>query len=271
MQARTCEGGPVSPSAAPLAGPGGARDQSTTGPSRHSSSGPSRQWPQCPVPQRIVRSRDTLVRSGPVRSKTAMDQFTGGGPHHHLRAADERRSGGRIERHPLQQRGDDADVAGPRLVGPVDGHVHPSTARPRRTAAPLPRIRLAAHPLSECAPLALRWPPTVTSEGQREPRKITRKAESPGQIESDLGFTGAAFGIRTRDLRITSALLWPSELRRLACRTVVRSEASPSLHSFRGCSVRGRGRRGGRPGTVGWAAMSSAFRSRAGCRSGGSG
>ncbi len=26
--------------------------------------------------------------------------------------------------------------------------------------------------------------------------------------------TGAAFGIRTRDLRITSALLWPTELRR---------------------------------------------------------
>lgn len=53
------------------------------------------------------------------------------------------------------------------------------------------------------------------------------------------GFYRAAFGIRTRDLRITSALLWPTELRRHAVCTMVRPAATPSLHSFEGWSVHG--------------------------------
>ena len=71
------------------------------------------------------------------------------------------------------------------------------------------------------------------------------KARNPRSKTQPGVHHGAAFGIRTRDLRITSALLWPSELRRRAVRTMVRSATSVSLHSFRGCSVHAPG--GGGP------------------------
>lgn len=55
------------------------------------------------------------------------------------------------------------------------------------------------------------------------------------------GFNGAAFGIRTRDLRITSALLWPTELRRhrwgdkCSLGRERSSAAAPSLQGLGGC------------------------------------
>ena len=81
------------------------------------------------------------------------------------------------------------------------------------------------------------------SEPATETTTETSDRNEKAQLRHCLGWASerAAFGIRTRDLRITSALLWPSELRRRAVRTMVRSATSVSLHSFRGCSEPARG------------------------------
>lgn len=71
----------------------------------------------------------------------------------------------------------------------------------------------------------------------RRRRRIRQKQKPQVTASESWGFHRAAFGIRTRDLRITSALLWPTELRRHAVCTMVRSAATPSLHSFEGWSV----------------------------------
>lgn len=79
--------------------------------------------------------------------------------------------------------------------------------------------------------------PSPPGGGAAGRRAGLRAKQKPQITASEFwGFHRAAFGIRTRDLRITSALLWPSELRRRAVHTMVRSATSVSLHSFRGCS-----------------------------------
>ncbi|GDY84130.1 hypothetical protein SAVCW2_33290 [Streptomyces avermitilis] len=94
-------------------------------------------------------------------------------------------------------------------------------------------------------------------------RRRVRQKQKPQITASEFwGFHRAAFGIRTRDLRITSALLWPSELRRRAVRTMVRSATSVSLHSFVGCSAHPP--EAAPPGAAA-GPMSSAFPLSAGC------
>lgn len=114
--------------------------------------------------------------------------------------------------------------------------------------------------------------PVVPQRHTSHPQSV-RKEKNPVQIGSEPGLTGAAFGIRTRDLRITSALLWPSELRRRAVRTMVRSATSVSLHSFPGAPNQGSERPAAGPGGPSqWSvlrALSSAFRPRGACRGAG--
>lgn len=68
---------------------------------------------------------------------------------------------------------------------------------------------------------------------------MTEQQETPGQRLCDLGFLGAPCRIRTDDLRITSALLWPSELRRHArvrddsCSCSVPSSQAAPVENFR--------------------------------------
>ncbi len=55
-----------------------------------------------------------------------------------------------------------------------------------------------------------RWPTPPQPRGP----SCCEQQQAPGHTLCDLGFRGAPCRIRTDDLRITSALLWPSELRR---------------------------------------------------------
>lgn len=71
---------------------------------------------------------------------------------------------------------------------------------------------------------------TETAPRQARPCGASRPSNTRGQTTSYViwPLPGAAFGIRTRDLRITSALLWPSELRRRAAHHGAISNAGKS-------------------------------------------
>jgi hypothetical protein len=66
--------------------------------------------------------------------------------------------------------------------------------------------RTAVHELcADALPSRTPWIQQHRPAGQLGQQKASRTRETPAQSLSKLGFTGAAFGIRTRDLRITSA------------------------------------------------------------------
>lgn len=107
-----------------------------------------------------------------------------------------------------------ATTADPRPVptaGPPSPRLPPRCRLPSSVAVAGRAGRGRADSAATAAQSARALPRDWTGEAGTEPASRNPRSEARPGVRR-----GAAFGIRTRDLRITSALLWPTELRRLA-------------------------------------------------------